>query len=39
MVFGTDIIYRGAGGDQDRVAGNAGQKFYLQFANDTGEIK
>ena len=39
MVFGTDIIYRGAGGDQDRVAGNAGQKLYLQFANDTGEIK
>ena len=39
MVFGKDIIYRGAGGDQDRVAGNAGQKLYLNFGNDTGEIK
>ena len=39
MVFGTKIVYRGAGGDQERVAGNAGQKLYLQFANDTGEIK
>ena len=39
MVFGTEIIYRGAGGDQERVAGNAGQKLYLNFGNDTGEIK
>ena len=39
MVFDGKIKYRGAGGDQDRVAGNAGQKLYLQFANDTGEIK
>ena len=39
IVFGTKVEYRGAGGDQDRVAGNAGQKLYLQFANDTGEIK
>ena len=39
MVFGTEIKYRGAGGDQERVAGNAGQKLYLNFANDTGEIK
>ena len=39
MVFGTKVEYRGAGGDQDRVAGNAGQKLYLNFGNDTGEIK
>ena len=39
MVFGTEIKYRGAGGDQERVAGNAGQKLYLNFGNDTGEIK
>ena len=39
MVFGTKIVYRGAGGDQERVAGNAGQKLYLNFGNDTGEIK
>ena len=39
MVFGTKIIYRGTGGDQERVAGNAGQKLYLNFGNDTGEIK
>ena len=39
MVFDGKIKYRGAGGDQDRVAGNAGQKLYLNFGNDTGEIK
>ena len=39
MVFGTKIVYRGAGGDQERVAGNAGQKLYLNFGNDSGEIK
>ena len=39
MVFDGKIKYRGAGGDQDRVAGSAGQKLYLNFANDTGEIK
>ena len=39
MVFGTKVEYRGAGGDQDRVAGNSGQKLYLNFGNDTGEIK
>ena len=39
MVFDGKIKYRGAGGDQDRVAGSAGQKLYLNFGNDTGEIK
>ena len=39
MVFDGKIKYRGTGGDQDRVAGSAGQKLYLNFANDTGEIK
>ncbi|MBR8720625.1 Outer membrane protein SusE [Bacteroides pyogenes] len=33
------IVYRGKGGDQDAVAGNAGQKIYLNFADGTGSIK
>lgn len=36
---GKKISYRGTGGDQDRVDGKAGQKFYLNFTTDTGEIK
>jgi len=36
---GNKISYRGAGGDQDRVDGKAGQKFYLNFSNDTGRIE
>jgi len=36
---GDKISYRGAGGDQDRVDGKAGQKFYLNFSNDTGRIE
>ena len=39
MVFNKQIIYRGAGGDQDRVGGSAGQRLYLNFTNETGEIK
>ena len=39
MVFDGAIVYRGMGGDQDRVAGSAGQKLYLNFTNETGEIK
>lgn len=36
---GKKISYRGAGDDQTRVDGKAGQKFYLNFSTDTGEIK
>lgn len=39
MVFDKKIIYRAAGGDQERVAGAAGQKLYLNFTKETGEIK
>jgi hypothetical protein len=39
MVFDGKIVYRGAGDDQERVAGAAGQKLYLNFGNETGEIK
>jgi hypothetical protein len=39
MVFDKKIVYRGMGGDQDRVGGKAGQKLYLNFTNETGEIK
>lgn len=33
------IVYRGTGGDQDRIDGKAGQQYYLNFANGTGEVK
>jgi hypothetical protein len=39
MVFDKKIVYRGTGGDQSRVAGDAGQKLYLNFQKETGEIK
>lgn len=39
MVFDNKIVYRGAGGDQDRIEGFAGQQIYLNFGNETGEIK
>ena len=39
MVFDKKIVYRAAGGDQERVAGAAGQKLYLNFTTETGEIK
>ena len=39
MVFDKKIVYRGMGGDQDRVMGSAGQKLYLNFGTETGEIK
>ncbi len=37
--FGTNIAYRGTGGDQERVGCTAGQKVYLNFLKDTGSIK
>lgn len=39
MVFNGEIAYRGKGGDLERVAGKAGQKFYLNFATGKGSIK
>lgn len=39
MVFNGEIAYRGKGGDQECVAGKAGQKFYLNFATGKGSIK
>lgn len=39
MVFDGKIKYRGRGGDQERVSAEAGQKLYLDFNNETGEIK
>ena len=39
VVLSDKIAYRATGGDQDRVAGSAGQKVYLNFSKGTGEIK
>jgi len=39
MVFDKKIVYRAGGGDQDRIDGFAGQKMYLNFSNETGDIK
>ena len=39
MVFDGKLEYRGVGGDQDRVPVEAGQKLYLNFSTDKGEIK
>ena len=40
MLFNGKIEYRGAGGDQARITDvSAGQKLYLNFSKDTGEIK
>lgn len=39
MVFDKKIVYRATGGDQDRIEGFAGQRLYLNFSNETGDIK
>ena len=39
MVFDKKIVYRAMGGDQDRIEGFAGQKLYLNFGNETGDLK
>lgn len=40
IVYDKKIAYRGNGGDQTpRVAGAIGQKVYLNFTKETGEIK
>ncbi|MDY9918146.1 MAG: SusF/SusE family outer membrane protein [Proteiniphilum sp.] len=39
MVFDGVFIPRGAGGDQDRVAGTVGQRLSINFTNRTGNIE
>lgn len=39
FVFDKKIVYRGTGGDQERVNGNVGDRVYLNFLDDTGELK
>lgn len=39
FVFNKEIVYRGNGGDQERVNGAVGQKVHLKFSDDTGELK
>ncbi len=39
MVFDGMIVYRGDGWDQPRVAGNEGQRIYLNFDSDHGRIE
>lgn len=39
FVFNKLIVYRGNGGDQERVNGAVGQRVHFKFSDDTGEIK
>ncbi len=39
IVLSKQIVYRGNGGDQDRVQGKAGQKVYLNFSTNTGKVE
>ena len=39
MVFDGKLIYRAKGGDQERVAGNIGQKLSINFTKGTGKIE
>lgn len=39
ILDGTQISYRGVGGDQTRLACAVGQKLYLNFAKGTGSLK
>lgn len=39
MVFDNQVKYRGTGGDQDRVINSVGQKLYINFGTETGELK
>ncbi len=39
MVFNEKLIYRGNGGDQDRVSGSIGQKLHINFTKSTGKIQ
>lgn len=39
FVFEKKIVYRGNGGDQERVNGYVDQRVRLKFSDDTGELK
>lgn len=39
MVFDNQVKYRGTGGDQDRVINAVGQRLYINFGTETGELK
>ncbi len=39
IVFDGVFVPRGAGDDQDRITGNAGQKLYINFTTNTGKIE
>ena len=39
LVFDGVFVPRGAGDDQDRVTGNAGQRLYINFTTYTGKIE
>lgn len=39
LVFNGVFVPRGAGGDQERVTGNAGQQLYINFTTRTGKIE
>lgn len=39
MVFDGEFIPRGAGDDQDRIAGSVGQRLYINFTERTGRIE
>lgn len=39
MVFDGVLEFRSTGGDQGRVGGKAGQSLYINFTDETGDIK
>lgn len=39
LVFNGVFVPRGAGDDQDRVTGNAGQRLHINFTSSTGKIE
>jgi len=39
IVLDGKIVYRGNGGDQERVSVSEGQKAYLNFTDGTGVFK
>lgn len=39
IVIDGILEYRGNGGDQTRIGGNAGQKLYINFTDNTGKIE
>lgn len=39
FVFNKKIVYRGAGGDQERVKGSVGQHVHFNFSDDTGDLR